>query len=187
MANPTGNKTLFVYSPTAGGTAYDPEDVAAALADSFGIASAAAKKLGCTAQMVREYAQRFPQVRAAQYEGRQRMADRAEIALVRRVDAEEQWAVKTALHAHGADRGYLPDAGWVAVETARAVIEQVGALVAAHVRDRAALLAIYAGINALAGQEVMRVDGDGDGEGDGHSLGGTESEAPAAVDEDRDT
>lgn len=156
MANATGNADISDYSPTTRG-AYNPDDVAAALADSFGIATVAAKKLGCSAQTVRLYVQRYAVCRDAQNEGRQLLADHAEVSLVRKVKDDEQWAVKMALHAHGADRGYVPEAGMVAAETARAVIEAVGALVRMHVKDRDALVAIFSGINELAGQEVMRV------------------------------
>ena len=86
---------------------YTPEQVIAALQQTKGLVSLAARKLGCTPRTVRNYAERYEDVAGALYEERQHLLDTAELALHNAVLAQERWAVEYTLSTLGRERGYV--------------------------------------------------------------------------------
>jgi hypothetical protein len=66
----------------------------------------AAEKLGCEAQTVYNYRDRYPAVRAAMESEDGKIDDIAEMKLYQALVAGESWAVQFRLRTKGKDRGY---------------------------------------------------------------------------------
>lgn len=71
-----------------------------------GNASAAARVLDCTAETVRRYCERHPEVQEARESGIRVRLDKAEAALDAAVEQREGWAVCFTLKTIGKVRGY---------------------------------------------------------------------------------
>jgi hypothetical protein len=80
--------------------------VIAALDQCNGLIFLAAGRLGCTTMTVRNYAHRYPSVRAAIEEKRGKRLDVAEAKLDQAVLDGEAWAVQFLLRTQGKHRGY---------------------------------------------------------------------------------
>ena len=81
--------------------------VIAAIQDTHGLLSLAARRLGCRDDTIRAYAKRHITVAAALREERERMKDIAEGSLFKQVILGEGWAVKYYLSTQAKDRGYV--------------------------------------------------------------------------------
>jgi len=86
---------------------YTPQQVIAALTESRGMVTVAAKRLTCDPCTVRKYCHRYPAVREALYEARETTTDVAELALFKAIEAGESWAVTLYLKTIGKERGYV--------------------------------------------------------------------------------
>lgn len=88
-------------------TRYSAKQVREALEECRGMVSFAAKRLGCTPQTIRKYAERFAQVALAIEDAREDMVDTAELSLRQAVQKGEPWAVTMTLKTLGSKRGYV--------------------------------------------------------------------------------
>ena len=86
---------------------YTAEEVAAAVYEAKGLASIAAKRLGCNASTVRNYAAKYPTVRDAIVQAREDLKDFAESKLLRRIDDDDLTAIIFFLKTQAKDRGYV--------------------------------------------------------------------------------
>ena len=96
---------------------FKPSEVAEALTACYGVASHAAKMLGCTAATVRSYAIKYPVVREALVESGNHIVDIAEGELIQALLDGAPWAIRFVLKSKGASRG------WVAPKQIDAVVE----------------------------------------------------------------
>jgi hypothetical protein len=90
----------------AGKQRYSICEVIAALNRCDGLIFRTAGQLGCTSMTIRNYASRYPAVRAAIEERRGRRVDIAEAKLDQAVLDGEAWAVQFLLRTQGKHRGY---------------------------------------------------------------------------------
>jgi len=67
----------------------------------------AAKRLGCDADTINRYCQRYPTVMAAKQAERGEMVDTAELKLWQSIQNGEAWGITLALKTIGKDRGYV--------------------------------------------------------------------------------
>ena len=67
----------------------------------------AGQLLGCSAETVRNYANKYPTVKAALKAKRTELVDLAEMSLRRAIVAGEGWAVALTLKTLGKDEGYV--------------------------------------------------------------------------------
>lgn len=86
---------------------YTAEQVIAAIQDTRGMITLAARKLNCDPITVRRYVARYPTVATALQEQREGVLDTAELALMKAVQNGEGWAVAFTLRTIGRDRGYV--------------------------------------------------------------------------------
>jgi hypothetical protein len=86
---------------------YTPGEMVAALNRSKGMVTVAARLLGCSANTVQSYINRYPSVAAARVQEREAFLDVAELALFKAVQGGEAWAVCFALKTVGKARGYV--------------------------------------------------------------------------------
>lgn len=86
---------------------YKPEQVAAALLEAKGLVSYAAKKLRCADTTVYEYINKYPIVRQAKIDARERMGDAAESKLFNNVNRGDPRAVEFYLKTIHKHRGYV--------------------------------------------------------------------------------
>lgn len=89
-----------------GGRQFKPAEVAKALVEHHGIASAAARALGCSRDTVHEHIKKHPVVAAAASTARETVIDAAESKLIKAMANDEKWAILEVLHGPGRDRGY---------------------------------------------------------------------------------
>lgn len=80
--------------------------------------AAAARILGCAAQTVRNYADRYPTVRKALDGERDDIIDYAELGLRKAVLSGQPWAIAFALKTLGKKRGYVERQEWREVQDA---------------------------------------------------------------------
>jgi hypothetical protein len=85
---------------------YSQEKVIDALKKTKGMVYLAAKELGCEAQTVYNYRDRYPAVRAEMEQQDGEVDDAAEMVLYRAIMAGEPWAVQFRLKTKGKGRGY---------------------------------------------------------------------------------
>jgi predicted transcriptional regulator len=109
---------------------YTAERVAQALRDTKGLVSLAAKRLGCSAQTVRNYVERYPTVQQTLHDEREAMVDIGELALYKSVQDGEAWAVCFILKCLGKERGYVERAEYTGKDGAaiRHEVEHGGAI-----------------------------------------------------------
>ena len=86
---------------------YTQAQVIAALRDTKGMVYLAAKKLGCEAQTIYNYRDRYPAVRAEMEQQDGEVDDAAEMKLYQAIIAGEPWAVQFRLRTKGKGRGYV--------------------------------------------------------------------------------
>jgi hypothetical protein len=83
------------------------DEVAKAVYEAKGLASIAAKRLGCDPKTVRNFAQRYPTVRDAIVQAREDLKDFAESKLLQAIDAGEIVPILFFLKTQAKDRGYI--------------------------------------------------------------------------------
>jgi hypothetical protein len=81
--------------------------VIAALRETKGMVYLAAKRLGCEAQTIYNYRDRYPAVRAEMEQQDGEVDDAAEMVLYKAIMAGEPWAVQFRLRTKGKGRGYV--------------------------------------------------------------------------------
>jgi hypothetical protein len=85
---------------------YTKQQVMDALEATRGLASLAARRLGCTHGTVLNYMQRYPEVQAVAERQRAIMTDVAELKYWQAIQRGDIWAVTMQLKTQGRDRGY---------------------------------------------------------------------------------
>jgi hypothetical protein len=85
---------------------YSKQQVMDALREAKGMASLAARKLGCDVDTVLIYCKRYSDVEAVKQEARIEILDEAEIRLWQAIRRDESWAIAFALKTIGRSRGY---------------------------------------------------------------------------------
>lgn len=85
---------------------FTQEKVIAALHESKGMVTVAARRLRCSPTTVESYLARFPACAEARRQEREAMLDIGELALLKAVQAGEGWAVCFLLKTQGRGRGY---------------------------------------------------------------------------------
>ena len=86
---------------------YTAEQMIEALHEAHGLASVAARRLGCSDRTVRVYIGRYATVKAAQEEARERLLDLAESRLYEKIDNGDMRAIMFVLKTLGKDRGFV--------------------------------------------------------------------------------
>ena len=82
------------------------QQIAAALTETQGLVTLAARRLSCTSQTLYNYFKRYPELLEIRDEARREMVDSAELALKAAILEKQGWAVCFALKTLGRDRGY---------------------------------------------------------------------------------
>jgi hypothetical protein len=90
----------------AGKQRYTKHQVMDALRASKGMASVAARRLGCDVDTVLIYCRRYSDVEAVKQEARIEILDEAELRLWQAIRRDESWAIAFALKTIGRSRGY---------------------------------------------------------------------------------
>jgi hypothetical protein len=91
----------------AGQPKFTKQQVIEALQASRGLASVAARRLGCTHQTVVNYMRRYPDVAEVAQRQRDQMTDVAELKFWQALQNGEVWAITLQLKTQGRDRGYI--------------------------------------------------------------------------------
>ena len=86
---------------------YTQAQVIDALRETKGMVYLAAKRLGCEAQTIYNYRDRYPAVRAEMEQQDGEVDDAAEMVLYKAIMAGEPWAVQFRLRTKGKGRGYV--------------------------------------------------------------------------------
>jgi len=85
---------------------YTQQQIIDALRETKGMVYLAAKRLGCEAQTIYNYRDRYPAVRAEMEQQDGEVDDAAEMKLYQAIIAGEPWAVQFRLRTKGKGRGY---------------------------------------------------------------------------------
>jgi hypothetical protein len=86
---------------------YTQKQIIDALKETKGMVYLAAKRLGCEAQTIYNYRDRYPAVRAEMEQQDGEVDDAAEMKLYQAIIAGEPWAVQFRLRTKGKGRGYV--------------------------------------------------------------------------------
>lgn len=86
---------------------FTPQQVADALQASKGMVYVAARSLGCSANTIYNYIERYKAVKEVMKQERGVMVDTAELALWTALQNKEAWAISLVLKTLGKDRGYV--------------------------------------------------------------------------------
>ena len=89
------------------GEKYTAAQVIAAVRETKGMLTIAAKRLGCDPVTIYRYVREYPTVAAAVKEQRESVTDMAELALYKAIQEGEGWAVCFYLKTQGKGRGYI--------------------------------------------------------------------------------
>lgn len=93
-------------APGSGHKLRDPEEIAEALRECKGIATATAKRLGMGRRTLYRYFDKYPELREVVTEQREELCDMAEVQLIKHVKEGNLRAVIYVLNSHGRDRGW---------------------------------------------------------------------------------
>jgi hypothetical protein len=85
---------------------YSKQQVISALREAKGMASLAARKLGCDVDTVLIYCKRYSDIEAVKQEARIEILDEAELRLWQAIRRDESWAIAFCLKTLGRTRGY---------------------------------------------------------------------------------
>jgi hypothetical protein len=85
---------------------YNKKEIIAALVVSKGTVYIAARRLGCAANTIYRFAEKYPEVKEAMHHERGMQIDVAELQLQAAVNRGEPWAIALTLKTIGKDRGY---------------------------------------------------------------------------------
>lgn len=99
--------TDSIQSIAKKGEKYTAAQVIAAVHETKGMLTIAAKRLGCDPVTVYRYVREYPTVAAAVKEARESVTDMAELALYKAIQEGEGWAVCFYLKTQGKARGYV--------------------------------------------------------------------------------
>lgn len=91
----------------AGKERYTKHQIIEALIETKGLVSLAAKKLGCSHNVIYDYKKKYPEVAAVFDEQRTALVDVAELSLFKAIQKGEPWAVALVLKTIGKGRGYV--------------------------------------------------------------------------------
>lgn len=107
---------------------YTQAQIIRALKQAEGFVTVAAEALGCSAQTIYNFRDKYPSVRAVMQEQREKIKDLAEIAMVQAIQAQQGWAVTLCLTTLARDRGYVSrmDVRLEIQHTAAKVAEEFG-------------------------------------------------------------
>ena len=86
---------------------YTAEQMIDALAESMGMISPAARKLGCSRDTIRRYLAEYPEIAEAIEDANEEVNDIAELKLLDAIKRGEAWAVCFYLKCMAKDRGYI--------------------------------------------------------------------------------
>jgi hypothetical protein len=86
---------------------FTKQQIMATLEACRGLASVAARQLGCTHQTVLNYMRRYPDVKTVAQRQRDIMTDIAKLKYWRALQRGEVWAITMQLKTQGRDRGYV--------------------------------------------------------------------------------
>ena len=86
---------------------YSPKRMADRLKDNRGLIYLTARQMGCAPQTIYNYIERFPTVKKAYEEARERTVDTAEVKFFQAIERGESWAISLALKTIGRRRGYV--------------------------------------------------------------------------------
>jgi hypothetical protein len=90
------------------GEKYSTDKIIAALRETNGLVSLAAKRVGCDRKTIHRRAKAVRAVREAIDDSREELVDQAELALRAAVLRQQPWAVALVLRTLGRERGYVP-------------------------------------------------------------------------------
>lgn len=86
---------------------YTPEQIIAALGQSRGMVSVAARLLSCDRGTIYDYMDRYPAIKLAITNQRELSLDTAELKLVEAITKGQPWAIVFYLKTQGRGRGYI--------------------------------------------------------------------------------
>ena len=89
---------------------YSREQIIEALAESMGMISPAARKLGCSRNTITTYMKEYPEIAEAIEDANEEVNDVAELKLYDAIKRGEAWAVCFRLKTKGKSRGYIEKA-----------------------------------------------------------------------------
>ena len=86
---------------------YTAEQMIDALAESMGMISPAARKLGCSRTTIRRYLAEYPEIAEAIEDANEEVNDIAELKLLDAIKRGEAWAICFRLKTKAKNRGYV--------------------------------------------------------------------------------
>ena len=86
---------------------YSPKTMAAKLKENRGLIYLTARQMGCSPGTVYNHLKRYPSVKKAYEEARERTVDTAEVKFFQAIERGESWAISLALKTIGRRRGYV--------------------------------------------------------------------------------
>ena len=89
---------------------YTAEQMIDALAESMGMISPAARKLGCSRDTIRRYLAEYPEIAEAIEDANEEVNDIAELKLLDAIKRGEAWAICFRLKTKAKNRGYIEKA-----------------------------------------------------------------------------
>ena len=89
---------------------YTAEQMIDALAESMGMISPAARKLGCSRDTIRRYLAEYPEIAEAIEDANEEVNDIAELKLLDAIKRGEAWAICFRLKTKAKNRGYVEKA-----------------------------------------------------------------------------
>jgi Bacterial regulatory protein, Fis family len=89
---------------------YTAEQMIDALAESMGMISPAARKLGCSRHTIRRYLAEYPEIAEAIEDANEEVNDIAELQLLDAIKRGEAWAICFRLKTKAKNRGYVEKA-----------------------------------------------------------------------------
>ena len=89
---------------------YTREQMIDALAESMGMISPAARRLGCSRATIRSYMKQYPEIAEAIEDANEEVNDIAELKLLDAIKRGEAWAICFRLKTRAKNRGYIEKA-----------------------------------------------------------------------------
>ena len=121
---------------------YTIAQVAKAITNAAGLRSIAAKSLGCSPTTVRNYIDKSPALQKTERECIDATLDLAEAKLLSNINQGKEPSIFFYLKCKGKGRGYQEKETAITLDTLRRIMEELGIVVAAHVKDNETLGAI---------------------------------------------
>jgi len=121
---------------------YTVKQVAEALRKSGGLKAVAAEQLGCVPSTITNYISRHKALGKVEVEAREATLDLAEDRLIQNIREGKEAPIFFYLKCKGKGRGYVERDRGITMDTLRRIMEELGIVVAAHVKDNETLGAI---------------------------------------------